>query len=128
MERMATKKTQRRTIWEFVLLHRRINLYWREKKAHYFILALRKIKRPKSRKNLCSNKTTALCEKNNLIIMTFLFGQSVNCSIRKCITMFFFLPLYLISIQVTNMIQQITSTCSLLESVLLDVCHATLNN
>ena len=77
MERMATKKTQRRAIWEFVLLHRRINLYWREKRAHYFILALRKIKRPKSRKNLCSNKTTALCEKNNLIIMTFLFFFSV---------------------------------------------------
>ena len=77
MERMATKKTQRRAIWEFVLLHRRINLYWREKKAHYFILALRKIKRQKSRKNLCSNKTTALCEKNNLIIMTFLFFFSV---------------------------------------------------
>ena len=78
MERMATKKTQRLTIWEFVLLHRRINLYWREKRAHYFILVLRKIKRPKIRKNLCSNKTTALCEKNNLIIMTFLVFFSVQ--------------------------------------------------
>ena len=72
---MATKKSRDRRFESFLASQKNKSLLTKESRLFYFGSSQKK--RQKSRKNLCSNKTTALCEKNNLIIMTFLFFFSV---------------------------------------------------
>ena len=66
------------TFWEFFLLHRRINLHQRQKKADLFIMALRKKNEKKAGKTLSQQKQQHCVKTDNLIIYTILFFFSVN--------------------------------------------------
>ena len=73
---MATKKSRDSRFESFLASQKNKSLLTKENRLFYFGSSQKK--RQKSRKNLCSNKTTALCEKkqlNNNDIPVFFFSD-----------------------------------------------------
>ena len=123
------RKNRAKSIWENDLRvylvslsnNARINLYYRQQNWEDLILALPKKITTKSKNTfLKPRKQQIAFATNNWMIIKIQFGQSVYPSIRVEFICFFFPQLLLKLIHVTNMIQLISSTCTLVYSVLLN--------